>query len=945
MDSLSLQVVSAAKLPILNPNEFDLWKIRIEQYFLMTDYSLWEVILNGDSPVPTRIVEGVVQPVAPTTAEQKLARKNKLKARGTLLMALPDKHQLKFNSHKDAKTLMEAIEKRFGGNTETKKVQKTLLKQQFENFSGSCSEGTDSYNLAFVSSTSTDSTTDSVSAAVNVSVVGAKLTASTLPNVDSLSNAYSFFASQSSTPQLDNEDLKQIDVDDLKEMDLKWQMAMLIMRARRFLQNTGRNMGTNGPTSMGLNMNKVECYNCHRKGHFARECRSPKDSRRTAVAEPQRRNVPVETSTLNALVSQCDGTRTYNWSYQAEEKPTNFALMAFTSSSFDSSSNNEHRSNQIKEKVVPYNSQVKLKKTEVEDHHRVSSISNKTKSVTVYNNSLKSRTSNVNAVCATCGKCLIDLDHFSCVTKMLNDVNARTKKPNVVPISTRKPKSQAKKSVAIPHKKTVASETTTQKSKSYYRMLHEKTNLHGNDLLIDNHGSDLYTICLQEKTSSTPLCLIAKASPTQAWLWHRRLFHLNFDYINLISKKDVMIGLPKLKYVKDQLCSSCEVSKAKISSFKTKSVPSSKGRLNLLHMELCIPMRVASINEPTNPTNANAEENNDNQAEHEFISPFFTPVQAVAESSSHNIGNLNVHTFNQPQVSKYRWTKDHPLKQVRRNPSKPVQTRRQLATDPEMCMFALTLHQFDRLQVWELVDKPFGKQIIKLKLLRKKDEEQIVIHNKARLVAKGYAQEEGIDFEESFAPVARLEAVLIFVAYAAQVFPNLIDGRKTAFLNGSLKEEVYVAQPDGFVIPDYPEKVYRLRKALYGLKQVPRAWFDELSQFLMSKGFTKGLQIHQSPRDADLSGNPVDQTNYRSKIGSLMYLTSSRPDIVQADSSFELIAFSDADHAGCIDTRKSTSRGIQFLGDKLVSWMSKKQDCTAMSSTEAEYIALLANCA
>nr|GEY91282.1 hypothetical protein [Tanacetum cinerariifolium] len=137
------QVVSAAKLPILNPNEFDLWKMRIEQYFLMTDYSLWEVILNGDSPVPTRLVEGVAQPVAPTTVEQKLAKKNELKARGSLLMALPDKHQLRFNTHKDAKSLMEAIEKRFGGNTETKKVQKTLLKQQFENFSGFNSESLD----------------------------------------------------------------------------------------------------------------------------------------------------------------------------------------------------------------------------------------------------------------------------------------------------------------------------------------------------------------------------------------------------------------------------------------------------------------------------------------------------------------------------------------------------------------------------------------------------------------------------------------------------------------------------------------------------------------------------------------------------------------------------------------------------------------------------------
>nr|GFB98937.1 hypothetical protein [Tanacetum cinerariifolium] len=241
-----------------------LWKMRIEQYFLMTDYSLWEVILNGDSHVPTQV-----------------------------------KH--------------------------------------------SSSLGTKSHNLAFVSSTPIDSTNDSVSAAANVSAVGTKLSASTLPNVDSLSNVviYSFFASQSSCPRLDNEDLKQIDVDDLEEMDLKWKMAMLTMRAKRFLQKTGRNLGANGPTSMGFDIAKVECYNFHQKGHFSRECRSPKDSRRTAVAEPQRRNVPVETSTSNALVSQCDGTGTYDWSYQAEEEPNNFALMAFTSSSSNSSSDNE----------------------------------------------------------------------------------------------------------------------------------------------------------------------------------------------------------------------------------------------------------------------------------------------------------------------------------------------------------------------------------------------------------------------------------------------------------------------------------------------------------------------------------------------------------------------------------------------------------------------------
>nr|GFA48491.1 hypothetical protein [Tanacetum cinerariifolium] len=136
-------MVVATKLLVLNPNEFELWKMRIEEYFLMKDYALWEVILNGDSPPSTRSVEGVETPYPHTTIKEKLARKNELKARGTLLMALPNEHQLKFNSYKTAKSLMEAIENRFKGNNESKKVQKTLLKQQYENFNETSSEGLD----------------------------------------------------------------------------------------------------------------------------------------------------------------------------------------------------------------------------------------------------------------------------------------------------------------------------------------------------------------------------------------------------------------------------------------------------------------------------------------------------------------------------------------------------------------------------------------------------------------------------------------------------------------------------------------------------------------------------------------------------------------------------------------------------------------------------------
>nr|GEX51360.1 hypothetical protein [Tanacetum cinerariifolium] len=190
-------------------------------------------------------------------------------------------------------------------------------------------------NIAFISSQNTDSTNESVSDVPSVFAASTKAPVSTFPNVDNLSDAviYSFFASQSNSPQLDNDDLKQIDAYDLEEIDLKWQMAMLTMRARRFLHRTGRNLGANGTTSIGFDMSKVECYNCHIRDHFARECRSHRNK------DTQRRNVQVETFTSNALVSQCDGVGSYDWSFQADEEPTNYALVAFTSSSSLSSDN------------------------------------------------------------------------------------------------------------------------------------------------------------------------------------------------------------------------------------------------------------------------------------------------------------------------------------------------------------------------------------------------------------------------------------------------------------------------------------------------------------------------------------------------------------------------------------------------------------------------------
>ncbi|GJY15323.1 retrovirus-related pol polyprotein from transposon TNT 1-94 [Tanacetum coccineum] len=372
-----------------------------------------------------------------------------------------------------------------------------------------------------------------------------------------------------------------------------------------------------------------------------------------------------------------------------------------------------------------------------------------------------------------------------------------------------------------------------------------------------------------------------------------------------------------------------------------------------------------------------------------------------------------------------KWTKNHPIANMIEDPSCSVSTRKQLQTDAMWCYFDAFLtsvepknykevmlelfwidvmqeeiHEFERLQVCELVPCPYLVMLIKLKWIFKvkKDECGGVLKNKARLVAKGYRQEEGIDFEESFAFVARIEPICIFIANAPTKNMTIYQmDVKTAFLNGKLREVVYVSQPEGFVDPDKPNQVYRLKNALYGLKQAPRAWYDMLSSFLLSQEFFKGqmylflrLQFSQSPKgifinqsnyaleiikkygmlssdpvdtpmvdksilDKDLQGKPVDPTHYRGMIGSLMYLTSSRPDLVfvvciciwyqakptekhlhavkrifrylkgtidmglwySKDSYITLTAYADADHAGCQDIRQSTSGSAQFLGDKL----------------------------
>nr|GFA88005.1 hypothetical protein [Tanacetum cinerariifolium] len=272
---------------------------------------------------------------------------------------------------------------------------------------------------------------------------------------------------------------------------------------------------------------------------------------------------------------------------------------------------------------------------------------------------------------------------------------------------------------------------------------------------------------------------------------------------------------------------------------------------------------------------------------------------AAESSSSQNVDPSNMHTFYQPYPHEFQWTKDYPLEQVIGEPSRLVLIRNQLRSDGDMCMYALTVSTMEPKNIKEATTDPAWIESMQEELLQIKRLD-------SRLVVRGYCQEEGIDFEESFAPVARMEAIGIFLAYVAhKSFSVFQMDVKTAFLHGSLKKDAYVCQLEGFIDADHPSHVYKLKKALYGLNQAPRAWrfYDDIlvvqvyvddiifgsthprnpKKYGMESCDPVGTPMEIKDKlDLDQNGTPVDATKYRNMIGALMYLTSSRPDIIHA---------------------------------------------------------------
>ncbi|GJS18498.1 putative ribonuclease H-like domain-containing protein [Tanacetum coccineum] len=477
----------------------------------------------------------------------------------------------------------------------------------------------------------------------------------------------------------------------------------------------------------------------------------------------------------------------------------------------------------------------------------------------------------------------------------------------------------------------------------------------------------------------------------------------------------------------------------------------------------------------------------------DLVGPSHASEDTQVEDQEVEMGNIP-QSYAVPTTPHTRIHKAHPIEHVIGDVQSSVQTRRMTTSyseqgflsaiyegkthqDLHTCLFACFLSQeepkrvskalsdpawveamqeellqFKLQKVWILVDLPKGYRVIGTKWVyrNKKDERGIVIRNKARLVAQGHTQEEGINYDEVFSPVARIEAIRMFLGYASYMgFMVYQMDVKSAFLYGQIEEEVYVCQPPGFEDPDHPDKVYKVVKALYGLHQAPRAWYDTLANYLLCNGFQRGkidqtlfikrqkghillvqiyvddiifgstkkelcdefeklmkdkfqmssigeltfflgLQVQQKKKGIFISQDKYvneilrkyNYTDVKSMIGSLMYLTASRPDIMFAvyacarfqvspktshllavkrifrylkrkpslglwyskDSPLELVAYTDSDYAGATQDRKSTTGGCQFLGNRLISWQCKKQTVVATSTTEAEYVAAASCC-
>ncbi|GJQ90963.1 putative ribonuclease H-like domain-containing protein [Tanacetum coccineum] len=1095
----------------------------------------------------------------------------------------------------------------------------------------SSSSTSTSQNLAFLSSENTSSTNEvsTASGDFGVSTAGGISQVSTTPCAHDV--ACSFFAQPTTSPQLENEDFQQIDEDDLEELDLRWQVAMLTVRVKKFIQKTGRNLDFKEKRPFSIDKSKIECYNCHRKGHFARDCRSRRNQGRRSYGDNGRSNAPTNESSSQALVAQ-DGLGGYDWSNDFKVELVNYVLTMrarleiqgykLSLESLESRilvheknelalgekyefQNYELKCREIKinnlnlelEKVVKERDELKLKIEKWEESSKNldellnSQMSARDKTGLGYGTQLNEMSNN-SKTDSEISLSVFDVRSSDEESTPANDRSSKADGYHVVPppitgnfLTPRADISFAGLDEYAIRKKIIESKTTdlntktsetvvkeegleaikgnyfdhvsnymdhtAQKGQSRISLLQDhavvdsdelKFNLFSVSQMCDKKNSVLFT-----KTE----CLIL--SPSFKLLDEILENQLN-HHVKIIRydngtefKNHAMNEFGAKKGIKREFSVARTPQHNGVAERKNRTlieatrtmladsllpipflghksyrriVLEKKGQHQMtkdeqdFHDELEKMIAQEVVTKALDDATRQAFEEEKEELLHlkrraAHYHTYKLNVQCISNdgifSGKHmmimmvgskmaDFNNMD-NTIDVSPIPTLRVHKDHPKGQILGDPKSAVQTRGKIQKassvqqalvsyiynqnrtnhkDHQNYLFACFLSQeepknisqalqdeswveamqeellqFKLQKVWVLVDLPYGKKVWN--------------------VIK-------IDYDEVFAPVARIEAIRLFLAFASYMgFTVYQMDVKSAFLYGTIEEEVYVHQPPGFVDPAHPNKVYKVIKALYGLHQAPRAWYETLSSFLMENGFRRGtidktlfikkkksdimlvqvyvddiifgstkksmctefedcmhkrfqmssmgeltfflgLQVKQQPdgifisqdkyvadilkkfdfwsiRTAttpiesnkplvkDEDGVDVDVHVYRSMIGSLMYLTASRPDIMFAvcacarfqvtpkashlnavkrifrylkhqpklglwyprDSPFELEAFSDSDYGGASLDIKSTTGGCQLLDRRLISWQCKKQTIMANSTIVAEYVAA-ANC-
>nr|GEU54710.1 copia protein [Tanacetum cinerariifolium] len=1001
----SPQLVSSVKLPILKKGEYTLWIIRMEQYLTNTDYGLWQVIMNGDEPVQITRDENDVET-------------------------------------EDAKSLWVAIKSRFGDNVESKKMQKTVLKQQFENFSVSDTEGLDKAYDRFQKLTSllevhgaTISNEDAnqkflralPSSWNNIALIMRNKEGIDELDIDDLYNNLKVF-------EANIKDLEQIDHDDLEEMNLKWQMDMLSIRVKRYYNKTGRKLNFNSKEPIGFDKTNVECFNCHRRGHFARECKAPRTQRnrigdaRYRNMDSNKRTVLVESSDAlvvqdNALIVQ-DGL-VYDWSYIAQEKPTEFALIAYTSGSdteFEISSKNLNKliNSQLsaKDKTgLGYRDQLSESDSDSEVLSSVFDIRSSDGDDNPTNDRFKKGdgyhavrpplTGNYMPPLADLYFVRLDDSVYRPTT---NKASASISKgePSVIKtsnISVEMPKVDSETvnivringvniagqtSVSTVERNRVTAVKTSadpQQDLKYKEMFDSGYSRHmtGNKaLLTDYQDIDGGFVSFGGSTKGGKITGKFDRKAEEGFL-------VGYS-INNKAFRNVLVRT--MNQEKEDTKQSDDVRKEFQAQFNTASAS-----------RTFIPLHDPVMPELKDTAEIQTTGIFGNAYDEDYLEPNKHSYADKSVGVEVDFNNMEPFTV-VSHIPTTRLHSNHPKDQIIGDPMPAVQTRGNHTGCLDIRKSTSGRIQFlgsDKLVSWSS-----KKQDYTLMSLAEAEYVSLSACCTQVLWMRTHLTDYGFHFDKIPMYCDSKAAIAISC--------NPVQHSRTKHINVRyhfIKEQVEKGIVELFFVETEYQLADLFTKALpedrlkylvrrLGMRcltldeleihQSPHGIFINQAKYaqeiLNNNGMTscdnKGTPMPTKPLDADLSRTPVDQTKYHTMVGAIMYLTISRPDIIHEtcycaryqarptekhlkevkrifrylkntiymglwcpkDASFELAAFLDSNYAGCLDTRKSTSGGIQFLrNDNLVSWSLKKQDYTSISLEEGEYVSLSACCA